>query len=167
MCAQSCLTLCDPVDYCPPSSTAHGIFQARNTWVGCHFLLQGNLPNWGTESTPLASPAPAGRFFAACTTCVIMLGRINTFFGVSLHPLPHPGLMYLVLNSLGRIGSVYDGFCFSTSFSESMPPTHISLVALSKLYWNDAFVYLNYPLGWELFQNRDCVLLTLSCEQRL
>ena len=154
------------MDYSPPGSTVHGIFQARNTWVGCHFLLQGNLPNWGIEPTSLASPALAGRFFATCATCVIMLDRINTFFAVSLHPLPNPGLMYLVfVDSLGRIGSVYDGFCFLTSFSESMPPMHISLIAFSKLYWDHAFIYLNYPLGWELFENRDCVLLTLSCEQ--
>ena len=27
--SQSCLTLCDPMDYDPPGSTLHGIFQAR------------------------------------------------------------------------------------------------------------------------------------------
>ena len=27
--AQSCLTLCDPVDYSPPGSSIHGILQAR------------------------------------------------------------------------------------------------------------------------------------------
>ena len=27
--AQSCLTLCDPMDCSPPSSSVHGIFQAR------------------------------------------------------------------------------------------------------------------------------------------
>ena len=26
---QSCLNLCDPMDYSPPGSSAHGIFQAR------------------------------------------------------------------------------------------------------------------------------------------
>jgi len=29
VCAQSCQTLCDPVDYSPPSSSIHGILQAR------------------------------------------------------------------------------------------------------------------------------------------
>ena len=38
---QSCLTLCDPMNCSPPGSSVHGIFQARNTGVGCHFLLQG------------------------------------------------------------------------------------------------------------------------------
>ena len=27
--AQSCLTLCDPIDGSPPGSSVHGIFQAR------------------------------------------------------------------------------------------------------------------------------------------
>ena len=27
--AQSCLTLCDPMDYTPPDSSVHGILQAR------------------------------------------------------------------------------------------------------------------------------------------
>ena len=29
VCVQSCLTLCDPVDYSPPGSSVHGISQAR------------------------------------------------------------------------------------------------------------------------------------------
>ena len=37
---QSCLTLCDPMDSSPPSSPVPGILQAKNTGVGCHFLLQ-------------------------------------------------------------------------------------------------------------------------------
>ena len=36
--AQSCPTLWDPVDYSPPGSSIHGIFQARI--LCCHFLLQ-------------------------------------------------------------------------------------------------------------------------------
>ena len=41
--AQSCLTLCNPMDCSLPGSSVHGIFQARILeWVpGCYFLLQG------------------------------------------------------------------------------------------------------------------------------
>ena len=39
--AQSCLILHDPMDCSPPGSSVHGVFQARNTEVGSHFLLQG------------------------------------------------------------------------------------------------------------------------------
>ena len=39
--AQSCLTLCDPMNCSLPRSSVHGIIQARILeWV-CHFLLQG------------------------------------------------------------------------------------------------------------------------------
>ena len=38
--AQSCLTLCDPVDYSLPGSSVHGIFQARVLeWVAISFSL--------------------------------------------------------------------------------------------------------------------------------
>ena len=37
---QSCPTLCYPIDGSPPGSPVAGILQARNTGVGCHFLLQ-------------------------------------------------------------------------------------------------------------------------------
>ena len=47
VCAQSCLTLCDPLDCSPPGSSVHGIFPARSTWAGCHFLFQGIFPTQG------------------------------------------------------------------------------------------------------------------------
>ena len=60
---QLCLTLCDPMDHKPPGSAVHGILQARNTGVGCHFLLQGNLPNLRIEPMYLMSPILACGFF--------------------------------------------------------------------------------------------------------
>ena len=70
-CVQSCLTLCDPMDYSPSGSFVHGIFQARileqvaisssressqalNPWLWC--LLQGQevfiLYHWTTREPP-------------------------------------------------------------------------------------------------------------------
>ena len=54
------LLFCDPMDYNPSGSSVHGISPHKNIGVGCHFLLQGNLPD--PEIKP-ASPALAGRFF--------------------------------------------------------------------------------------------------------
>ena len=45
--SQLFLTLCDPVDCSPPSSSVHGILHNKNTGVGCHFLLQGIFPTQG------------------------------------------------------------------------------------------------------------------------
>ena len=39
--AQSCLTLCGPIDCSPPGSSVHGDSSGKNTEVGCHSLLQG------------------------------------------------------------------------------------------------------------------------------
>ena len=58
---RSCITLCDPTDCSPPDSLlCPWDFPGKNTSVGCHFLLQGNLSGQGIESE---SPALAGRFF--------------------------------------------------------------------------------------------------------
>ena len=67
--AQSCLTLCDPMDCSPPSSSVHGtFFSSKNTGAGCHFFLQGvfltqgsnrHLLHWQADSLPpshLGSP---------------------------------------------------------------------------------------------------------------
>ena len=65
MCAQLCLTLCNPMDCSSPGSSVRGIFQARITGAGCHFLLQNIfltqgsnahllcLLHWQVDSLPL------------------------------------------------------------------------------------------------------------------
>ena len=58
---QSCLTLRNPVDCSPASLLCPWHSPGKNTGVGCHFLLQGYLPEPGLEPP---SPARAGRFFA-------------------------------------------------------------------------------------------------------
>ena len=48
--AQSCLTLCDPMDCSPPGSSVHGNSPGKNIGVGCHALLQ-RIPNPGIKPT--------------------------------------------------------------------------------------------------------------------
>jgi len=52
------------MDYSPPGSFVHGIFQAR-TLEQVPFPTQGDLPGLGIKSASLASPAEAGRFSTA------------------------------------------------------------------------------------------------------
>ena len=59
---ESCLTLCDPVDYNPPGCSAHG-FPRQEYWSGLPCSSPRDLPDPGTEPTSLMSPALAGRFF--------------------------------------------------------------------------------------------------------
>ena len=48
--AQSCLTLCDPVDCSPPGSTVHGILQARILeWVAISFSRGSSRPRDRTQ----------------------------------------------------------------------------------------------------------------------
>ena len=47
--AQSCPTLCDPVDCSLPGSSIHGISQARITGMGSHFLFQGIFSTQGSN----------------------------------------------------------------------------------------------------------------------
>ena len=53
---QSCLALCDPLDYSPPVSCFHGIFQARILeWVAISFSRESSNP--GIKSMSPVSPA--------------------------------------------------------------------------------------------------------------
>ena len=45
---QSCPTLCDPTDCCPPGSSVHGILQ-QEWWSGLPLPSPGDLPNPGIE----------------------------------------------------------------------------------------------------------------------
>ena len=69
VCAQLCLTFCDPMDCSPPDSSVHGIHSS------VHGILQARLLEWIAISSSwgssqprdrtwsLASPALTGRFF--------------------------------------------------------------------------------------------------------
>ena len=61
------LTLCDPIGCSLPGSLSVG-FSRQNTGVGCHALLQGNLPDPEIKPTSLMSLALAAGFFTTSTT---------------------------------------------------------------------------------------------------
>ena len=62
-CAQSCLTLCDPLDYSPPGSSVHGILQARILgWVAMPFSRGSFQPR---DRTGVSC---AGEFFTSWAT---------------------------------------------------------------------------------------------------
>ena len=65
--AQSCLTLCNALDYSLPGSPIHGILQARILeWAAVP--PPGYLPNPGIELTSVTFPVLAGGFFTTSTT---------------------------------------------------------------------------------------------------
>ena len=53
--AQSCLTLCDPMDYSLPGSSVHGIFQATILeWVAISFSRGSSQPRDRTQVSCIA-----------------------------------------------------------------------------------------------------------------
>ena len=62
--AQSCVTLCNPMDCSPPSSFIHGNSPGKNTRVGCHGLLQRIFPTWDRTQVSCL----AGGFFTVWAT---------------------------------------------------------------------------------------------------
>ena len=70
VCAQLCLTLCDPMDCVPmdcQASVSMGCFR-KEYGSGLLFSTLGDRPNLGTELMSLAFPTLAGRFFTTSTT---------------------------------------------------------------------------------------------------
>ena len=65
--AQSCPTLCSPMDCSPSDSSVRGIFQ-QEYWNGLLFPIPRDLPNPEIKPTSPASPASAGGFFTTSTT---------------------------------------------------------------------------------------------------
>ena len=47
--AQSCQTLCNPMDCLPPGSSVHESSSGKNNGVGCHAFLQGIFPTQGSN----------------------------------------------------------------------------------------------------------------------
>ena len=98
VCAQSCLTLCDPMD-----SSVHGIFQARILeWVSIFYSRE--FPDPGIEPTSFTSPKLAGWFFttAPCRKPNIRLRVIKSkCWSIKAHNALSSWFYYLyILNEL-------------------------------------------------------------------
>ena len=60
--AQLCLTLCDPMEPCPPGSSLSMAFLRQEYWSGLSFPSPGDLPNPGIEAR---SPALRVEYFTS------------------------------------------------------------------------------------------------------
>ena len=65
--AQSCPTLCDPMDCNPPGSSSMG-FSRQEYWSGLPCPPPGDLPEPGIKPRSPMFPALAGGFFTTSTT---------------------------------------------------------------------------------------------------
>ena len=60
---QLCPTFCDPMDHRLTGSSCPWDSPGKDTGVGCHFLLQGNLPDLGIKCMRLTCTELGGRLF--------------------------------------------------------------------------------------------------------
>ena len=120
--AQSCLTLCDPMDY-----TVHGILQAR-TLECLPFLSPGDLPNPGIEprspalqanslpAEPQGKPINSVQFSSVAQSCLTLCDPMNR----STPGLPvHHQLMEFTQTHVHRVG---DAIQPSHPLSSPSPP---------------------------------------------
>ena len=75
--AQSCLTLCDPMDCSPPGSFVHGILQARILERVAISFSRGSFWPRDRTPTPLMSPALTGGFFITASPVCQLFVRIG------------------------------------------------------------------------------------------
>ena len=96
--AQSCLTLCDPMDCSPPGSCVHGIFQARMLdWVAISFSRgSSQLKDWTWVSFI------AGRLFTVWATTE---APMSTYQKV-IFSFPSSKSVYSTLATLGSTQQV-------------------------------------------------------------
>ena len=109
----------------PPGSSAYGIFQARNTGMGCHFLLWGG--SQPRDQTYIScSPALVGRFFTSAPPGKLLLTvysvcTVFTLSCVRLFATP------LIIQSMEF--SRWVAFPFSRGSSQPRDRTQVSLIA--------------------------------------
>ena len=74
---QSCLTLCNPLDYSPPDSSVHEDSPGKNAGVGCRALPPGDLPDPGIlhllhRQVCSSLPAPPWKSRKQCVSHPVM-----------------------------------------------------------------------------------------------
>ena len=91
--AQSCLALCDPMDYGPPSSSVHGIFQARTLeWVAISFSRGSSCPR---DWTCIFWVSCIDReILYHCATWEAYIVLVNNFYTTVLFHLPAFSFLY-------------------------------------------------------------------------
>ena len=74
--AQSCLTLCDPVDYSRQAPLSMG-FSRQEYWSGLLCLPPRDLPGPGIEPASLVFPTLAGGFFSTSSIWEVFFSYIK------------------------------------------------------------------------------------------
>ena len=159
--AQSCLTLCVPMNCSPPSSSAHEDSLDKNTGVGCHSILQGIFQrrDWAQVSFI------AGEFFTIWATLeakyiadfkqfimnvdivffkFLMLGIHWVSWICSFRDLSTLGNILAIISS--NIYIYFFFFIILSAFSFPLPSgTPITCVRMLKVFLQITNAWLHFP----------------------
>ena len=147
--AQSCSTLCDPMDCSLPGSSVHGIFQARVLeWVAISFSRWSSWPRDWTWVSRIV-----GRCFTTWATnsykgscCCLVTKSCLTLWP---HGLQHARLLCPLLSP-----GVYSESCLLESV---MPSNHLILCrplllflifSSIKVFYNESVLRIRWPKYW-------------------
>ena len=112
---QLCLTPCDPMDCSPPDSSVHGDSPGKNTWVGCHALLQGIFPtqgfnphllcllHWQASSLSLVPPGKLTIYICVCVYIYMMFHNIYIIYNLCLYWCIYIVYIYLISYNIKNI----------------------------------------------------------------
>ena len=144
--AQLCLTLCNPMDCCPPGSSVLGSFSGKNTGMGCHFLLQGIFPTqglnlclwdlmyWQADSLPLSHLGSSGSY-----------GNSTFNFWSKLHTVCHTSQNFFQFSSVAQL---YLTLCDPIDYSTPGFPINNQLLQLvqTDVHWVSDAIQPSHPL---------------------
>ena len=105
VCAQSCPTLCDPMD-CAHQAPLCMEFSQQEYWGGLPFPLPGNLSYPGIKFASSVSPALTGRFFNTEPPGELHHWQYTSLTAIYLH-----AILYLSMCRFKKLTAVYFHFC--------------------------------------------------------
>ena len=151
--AQSCPTLCDPMDCSPPGSSVHGILQARILeWVAFPFSRGSSWPKDGTQVFHIA-----GGFFTSWSTREAPVTQEPRSPFVCVRVEPFPFLLHLPTKLRPHLSLSGP----SSLFPPSLPTSQASATFRSYLLYlhclsGKGFIilsphFISYSLSWQDF----------------
>ena len=110
---QSCLTLCDPIDYGPTGSSVE--FSRQEYWSGFAFPSPGNLLGPGTTPMFLTSPALVGGFYhehhLESSLCPWMDAKLLLLRGGIKEDILFGHLAFITLHNVGFLIQFFSKAC--------------------------------------------------------
>ena len=181
--AQSCLTLCIPMDCSPPGSPVQGIFHARILQKVAISYSRGSSDP-GIEPASLVSPALAGGFFTTSTTlpvtklyllghsyflCVCVGGGTLSyiFMAISMSlasSLPF-ALSSIILKKISESQSTYH---FTGSALNAVEEISFAFPGSQCFLWNCGYAKNQLPTAWQHMMRTSWICevkLTHQCER--